>query len=69
MIEEHTDGYDGYRTERRESAAAGSDSVPRGALCAERLAALRRRIDDRVHETDEMADAVMRRIVRAGDLR
>lgn len=52
--------------------AAGADTtveVPFGTLPAERLTELRCRIADRAHDSDLMADAVMRRIAESGALR
>jgi hypothetical protein len=49
------------------SGDAGSD-VPSGALPAERLVELRRRIQERVQDSPVMADFVMRAVVERGDL-
>jgi hypothetical protein len=54
--------------EARARAAADAADVPSGTLPADRLTELRRRIVDRVHDTDLMADEVMRRIADSGDL-
>lgn len=54
---------------RSRAAEAGyTADIPSGTLPAERLTELRRRIVDRVHDTDLMADEVMRRIADSGDL-
>jgi len=53
----------------RSRAAQGAGSeVPSGTLPAERLVELRRRIQERVHDSPVMADAVMRAMVERGDL-
>jgi hypothetical protein len=56
--------------EARSRAAAqnGSADVPSGTMPADRLIELRRRIQERVQDTPEMADEVMRRIADRGDL-
>jgi hypothetical protein len=52
----------------RAAGAADDADIPSGTLSADRLTELRRRIVDRVHDTDLMADEVMRRIADRGDL-
>jgi hypothetical protein len=52
----------------RAAEAGNAADIPSGTLAAERLTELRRRIVDRVHDSDVMADEVMRRIADSGDL-
>lgn len=52
----------------RTAEAGNAADIPSGTLPSERLTELRRRIVDRAHDTDMMADEVMRRIADSGDL-
>jgi hypothetical protein len=52
----------------RAAEAGNAADIPSGTLSADRLTELRRRIVDRAHDTDLMADEVMRRIADNGDL-
>jgi hypothetical protein len=47
--------------------SAASD-VPQGTLPAERLLALRRRLRARVHDSPEVIDEMLRRMVQSRDL-
>jgi hypothetical protein len=73
-VGQHTDADHGDTVEiseeaRARAAQAGeTDDIPSGTLPSERLTELRRLIVDRVHDSDQMADEVMRRIVDSGDL-
>ncbi len=51
----------------RAAGSEGSD-VPSGTLPGEQLLELRRRIQERAHDSSTVADEVMRRIVERGDL-
>jgi hypothetical protein len=53
---------------RSRAARVAASDVPSGTLPAERLVELRRRIQERVHDSPVMADEVMRAIVERGDL-
>ena len=49
-------------------AEMGASDVPSGTLPADRLLELRRRIQERAHDSAEVADAVMDRLVRDGEI-
>jgi len=73
-VEHQPDGQTGDTVEiSQEARARAADAgpvadIPSGTLPAERIAELRHRIVERVHDSDLMADHVMRRIVHSGDL-
>lgn len=66
------DGIDTSDEARSRAASSVAKSVaneiPFATIAAERVLEIRRRIQERVQDTNEVADEVMRRIVARGDL-
>jgi hypothetical protein len=51
-----------------EAAEAAESAVPEGTLPPDRLVELRRRIQARAHDSPEVIDEVLRRMIESGDL-